>query len=390
MELIPPTNFDDALVDEFEAMGIKEVYGKLAVDFMGGARYASGLPNVSRKNLIKHIKKLHDAGINFNYILNAPCLSSEEFTRTGRKKIRELLNWLVLNGVKKVTVTIPYILQVIKDIYPDFKVCVSTYAQVDSCQKAKYWQDIGADEITLPDVSVNRNFKLLEKIRKGISIKLRLIGNTSCLPHCIFFQYHGLLASHGSQAAYFSKAGFAVDYCAIYCKYLRLLNPVNFIQSQWIRPEDLVFYEELGIDGIKLIDRRCSTNMLVKITKSYYERKYNGNLLDLLPAFHGTSAKSSGNFLLKLRYFFHPLQSNVFTIFRLNKMIDRLDIYIDNSKLDKFIGQIKKNDCESGNCGKCGYCDSVALDAVNYDKDYLEKMVKTYRGFLSDIIKGKI
>lgn len=389
MELIPPTNFDDVLVDEFAAMGIKEVYGKLAVDFIGGGRFAYGLPNISRKNLINHIKKLRDAGICFNYILNTPCLSSKEFTRTGRKRIKELLNWLVLNGVEKVTVTIPYILQVIKDIYPDFKVCVSTYAQVDSYQKAKYWQDIGADEITLLDTSVNRNFKLLKVIRGGISAKLRLIANTGCLRHCHLIQSHALSAAHGSQTSYFHKAGFTVDYCLIYCRYLRLLNPVDFIRSQWIRPEDINIYEEAGIDGIKLIDRGCSTATIVAITKSYYERKYSGNLLDLLPAFHGKSPRNLMNILLKIRYCLHPFENNIFNILKIHKKIEGINIYIDNAKLNGFISGLRVKDCDYLVCSNCGYCDKIAQEVIQYDKDYVDKICRVYKGLIKDIVKGK-
>lgn len=390
MELIPPTNFDDALIAEFKAMGIKETYGKLPIDFIGGGRFTSGLPNVSKKNLVRHIKKLKDAGISFNYILNATCLSAEEFTLSGRRKIRNLLYWLAANGIKKVTVAIPYILQMIKDIFPDFEVCVSTYAEVDSYQKAKYWQEIGADEITLLDTCVNRNFKLLKNIRNQITAKLRLIGNTSCLYHCHLFGYHALLSAHGSQTAYSHKAGFAVDYCAIYCRYLRSLNPVDFIRSQWIRPEDVNVYEELGIDGIKLIDRRCSTDTIIKITKSYYERKYDGNLLDLLPAFYGKCPRNFGNLWLKIRYYFHPFESNVFAILKLNAMIERINIYIDNTKLDGFIANLKDKDCDYSICSACGYCEKIALDVIRYDKDYMEKTVKAYRGLLDNIIKGKI
>jgi collagenase-like PrtC family protease len=390
IELIPPTNFDDALVTEFKALGIKEVYGKLAIDALGGGRFASGLPNVSRKRLVRHVKKLSDAGIDFNYILNAPCFSSREFTRSGRSSLRRLLDWLVVNGVRKVTVTIPYILQLIKDAYPDFKVSVSTYAQVDSCQKARYWQEIGADEITLLDTCLNRNFKLLKSIRSGIKVKLRLIGNTSCLPHCHLFQYHALLSAHGSQTAYSNKAGFAVDYCAIYCKYLRLANPVNFIYSQWIRPEDLGIYEEAGIDAIKLIDRRCSTATLINITRSYQKRSYDGNLLDLLPAFQGKSPKNPGNLLLKIKYYFHPLESNIFKIMELDKRMNGLDIYIDNAKLNGFIAGLKEKDCSYSSCPECGYCHKVASEAIRYDKDYLEKTARTYKSILDNIIQGKI
>ncbi len=389
MELIPPTNFDDTLVDEFKAMGIKETYGRLAIDVIGGGRFASCLPNVSKKDLVKHIGKLRNAGIKFNYILSAPCLSFEEFTHTGRKKIQELIHWLASNGVKKVTVSIPYILQIIKDMYPDFEVCVSTYAQVDSYQKAKYWQEFGADEITLLDTSVNRNFKLLKIIRNRITTKLRLIGNTSCLYHCPFFQYHALSSSHGSQTAYSHKAGFAVDYCFIYCKYLRLSNPVNFIHSQWIRPEDLNIYEDIGIDGIKLIDRRCPTDIILKITKSYYKRKYDGNLLDLLPGFHGRYPVNFGNLLLKIKYFFHLFESNIFSIFKLIKLSQNIDIVIDNRQLDGFIKKFVEEDCSIKNCSDCQYCDQIAKDVVKYDNEYLEKVKYLHKDFLDNLIKGR-
>lgn len=390
IELIPPTNFDDALIAEFKAMGIRETYGKLAIDALGGGRFASGLPNISRKRLAKHVKKLDDSGIDFNYILNSPCYSAQEFTRSGRKAIRGLLDWLVSNGVKKVTVTIPYILQIIKDAYPGLKVSVSTYAQVDSYQKARYWQEIGADEITLLDTCLNRNFKLLKIIRGGIKVKLRLIGNTSCLPHCHLFQYHALLSAHGSQTAYSNKAGFAVDYCAIYCKYLRLANPVNFIYSQWIRPEDLGIYEEAGIDAIKLIDRRCSTATLINITRSYHKRRYDGNLLDLLPAFQGKSPKNPGNLLLKIKYYFHPFESNIFKVMELDKQMKGLDIYIDNAKLNGFIAGLRDKDCNYSSCPECGYCNKVALEVIHCDSGYLERTAGIYKRILENIIKGKI
>ena len=276
-----------------------------------------------------------------------------------------------------------------KENYPELEVCVSTYAEVDSYQKAKYWQDMGADEITLLDTRVNRDFDLLADIRKRVTLKLRLIANTGCLLHCPFFQYHALLSTHGSQTAYSRKAGFAVDYCAIYCKYLRLLNPVNFIHSQWIRPEDLGIYEKLGIDGIKLIDRRCSTDLLVKITKTYAERKYDGNLLDLLPAFQGKSAKNLGNFLLKLRYFFHPFESDILGIIKLNKVIKKLDVYIDNARLDGFVSTLKDKDCRNKSCPECGYCAQIASAAIRFDQASLDEMLKTYAEAIKVMVKGK-
>ncbi len=181
-----------------------------------------------------------------------------------------------------------------------------------------------------------------------------------------------------------------MDYCAIYCKYSRLLDPVNFIYSQWIRPEDLGFYEEAGIDAVKLIDRRSPTETIIKVTRSYRQGRYDGNLLDLLPAFHGKSSRSFGNFLLKLRYYFHPLESDIFKIMELDSQLAGLDIYIDNRRLDGFISGLRDKDCSYSRCRQCGYCGKIAGEAIRYDKGYLEKTSALYKNILDNIIKGRL
>lgn len=389
MDLIAPTNWDHKLVPEYKALGIKEAYGKLATDAIGGGRPAYILPNVSRKRAAAHIGKLHDAGIRFNYILNAPCLSSQEFTRTGRARIYKLLNWLVSIGVDKVTVTIPYLLQMIKDKFPTLEVCVSVFAGVDSLEKALFWQEIGVDEITLLQTALNRNFGQLKLIRKNVKCRLRLLGNTGCLYQCPLIGYHASISSHASQTRYSNKAGFMIDYCSLSCKYLRLTKPERFIRSNWIRPEDLHIYEEIGIDGIKLVDRRCSTEHLIKIARSYSKRYFEGNLLELLPLFHGGLPLTKETLLLKLKYFFHPFESNIFAIPQLKTIVQDLNIYIDNRKLDGFIKKFMEQDCDAEVCSDCQYCDQVAKEVIQYDREYLERLKSFYRGFLNNLAKGK-
>jgi collagenase-like PrtC family protease len=389
MDLIAPTNWDNNLIPEYKTLGIKEAYGKMAIDVIGGGRPAYILPNVSKNEVTKHIALLHDAGIRFNYILNAPCLNSQEFTRTGRARIHALLNWLVKIGVDKVTVTIPYLLLMIKNKHSSLDVCVSVFAGVDSLEKALFWQGIGADEITLLQTALNRNFGQLKLIRKNIKCKLRLLGNTGCLYHCPLIAYHGLISSHASQKEHSRKAGFTYDYCSLFCRYLRLLEPGKFISSNWIRPEDLPIYEEIGIDGIKLVDRRCSTEQLIKIATAYSKTHYEGNFVELLPMFHGRQRVTKKNLWLKIKYFFHPLESNMFALSKLDTLAQDLNIHIDNRKLDGFIKKFMEQDCDASNCHDCQYCDRVAKDVIRYDKAYLEKIKSAYNEFLNNVTKGK-
>ena len=389
MDLIAPTNWDDALILEFKNLGINEVYGKLGIDVIGGGRAAHMLPDVSRKGAGSHIKKLREAGIKFNYLLNSPCLHSREFTHSGRVKIQKLVNWLVNIGVDKVTVTIPYLAQLIKDAYPSLKISVSVFAGVDCVEKALFWQNIGADEITLLQTAVNRNFNRLRLIRKNTSCRLRLLGNTGCLYLCPIIGYHATTSAHASQAAFSHKAGFAFDYCSLFCRYLRLQDPSWFIKSNWIRPEDLHIYEDIGIDSIKLVDRSCSTEQLIKICRSYSSRRFEGNLFELLPLFQGRQGLNKRNFLLKIKYFFHPLETNMFNLLKLRPLVQDLKIHLDNRKLDGFIDKFMEVDCSVTDCSDCLYCNRIAKEALSYDKGYLANLTASYKEFFSGLAKGE-
>jgi len=385
MDIIAPTNWDAGLVAEYKKSGVKEVYAKMAIDFIGGGRPAYILPSITRKHAEEHIHLFRDAGIKFNYILNAPSLNSQEFTRSGKTHINRLLKWLTKAGVDKVTVTIPYLLQFVKKEHPSLKTCVSVFAGVDSVNKALFWQGLGADEITLLQTSLNRNFNQLKLIRKNVKLRLKLIGNTGCLYQCPLIGYHALISSHASQRQHSHRAGLMYDYCSLFCRYLRLDEPVKFIRSNWIRPEDLHIYEGIGIDGIKLVDRSCSTEQLIKIVSSYSKRYFEGNLLELLPLFYGRSRSIRKGLLLKIRYLFHPFENDIFSLPKLNVLVQDLEIQINNRELDGFIDKFLEKDCSTIDCLDCQYCDQVAEKVVRYDKLYVDTLKDKYKEFLDKL-----
>jgi collagenase-like PrtC family protease len=61
-------------------------------------------------------------------------------------------------GVRRVTVSTPFLLELVKRRFPEFKVRVGIYAQVDTPRRARFWEDLGADAIVLESFSINRNF----------------------------------------------------------------------------------------------------------------------------------------------------------------------------------------------------------------------------------------
>ncbi|MFA5231458.1 MAG: U32 family peptidase [Candidatus Omnitrophota bacterium] len=382
------TNWQNDLIPLVSRESVDEFYGKLAQDFVGGGRPAYSIPQVSRKAAAFHINEAKRFGRAFNYLLNATCLNNMELTRQGQKEICFLMDWLEGLGVERCTVAIPYLLEMIKKRYPKFKVYISTSSRVDSLERARHWEDLGADGIILDSVSVNRDFQLLRQLRSEVKCELVLIANVNCLYGCPFKNYHCTAISHASQSGAASK-GFFMDYSSLMCGYLRVKHPVNFIRADWIRPEDISLYERIGIDRIKLVDRTMSTEFIAAVTTAYINRRYEGNLLDLFANCRKKLMYNKRDFFRKMKYLFHPLQINLDQASKLKDLA--FDIfYLDNRALDGFLEHFVNNGCRLKSCQDCRYCQDLAERTIKVDRVLQKKIIDRYEQYLSRVISGDI
>ena len=366
MRLSISTNFQDDYIDEIKKFSVKEVYGKLNTDFVGGGRPSFMLPVIGKKKLGLFIKELHLNGIKFNYLLNSTCLNNREVTKKGYNKIRSDLDWLSEIGTDSVTVAISFLGQIIKKHYPQFNLHVSAFAGVRSLRHAQYWEELGADVITLEPQTLNREFSIIKNISSNIKAELQVIANQGCLYCCPNVNYHANLVSHASQSKHRSK-GFLIDYCAFECKTSRLNEKVNFIRADWIRPEDMKEYEKVGVKNFKLIQRNWTTMELVRVIKAYSEREYKGNLADLVEFLF-----RENTFLTlsrKIKYFLHPFKGDLYGAWKKYRRIKQKvgSVEIDNKSLDGFLDIFKKESCQMKNCNICRYCHTVADKVVKID-----------------------
>ncbi|MBL7197043.1 MAG: U32 family peptidase [Candidatus Omnitrophica bacterium] len=382
MEFSIPTNWQKELLQGLKQVNatcqIKEVYGKLSLDDVGGGRTASALAFVSQEEAKEQIKDLHRNGYKFNYLLNAVCMGNMEFTRKGQRKIRKLLEWLIENKIDSVTLANPYLAMWVKDNFPNLSISVSAMANIDSPNRAKFWESLGVDKITLPGPVFNRNFTLIKLLRKSIKCKLQLIANNACLLNCPVHIDHALMNCHASQKWHPCK-GYMFDYYLIMCRYRRLKEPINFIRSDWIRPEDIAFYEKLGIDSIKLVDRRLPTAMILKIIIAYLNRSYQGNLVDLFHTLQGKSFNAHKGWIKKIFYYSKShIHTNLLKMFKASSLLSSMKVSIDNQKLDNFLKDYPEN-CDLNFCDRCGYCKKVTEQAVKIDEVYLKDTVKLFK-----------
>lgn len=389
MKLSVPFNGQDDLIPQLKRYPeVVEVYGKLASDFIGGGKNSFQIPFISKRRFADNVKQAHKFGLEFNYLLNSSCLDNLEWTATGQKKIMGLINWLAGLNINAVTVATPYLLELVKKRFPKLKVYLSDLAYVNSIEKAKYWESLGTDRITLFNVDVNRNFTLLKNIRKNVKCELKLILNVNCLYKCPFYLSHANLASHGSQSEH-ALRGFVVDYCRLSCRYQQAMNPVDFIRSTWIRPEDVDYYEKIGIDFFKVIDRGMTTQTILSIVGSYVKKRFEGNLLDLFPDPSKSIMFVKKNLLSKIKYFFRPFTVNVFKLSKFAGLFTNA-IYIDNRKLDGFLEKLMHLECDKLSCQECGYCYGVAKSAIQINEAQIKILKKKYKDCLETIISGNL
>jgi collagenase-like PrtC family protease len=389
MRLSIPHNWQGDLVESIDLTSVDGFYGKLDLDILGGGRSSNVCPHVTRGAFKKEIKKIHNKGLKFTYLLNATCLDNKELSYAMTRRLSKLLDWLADSGVDSITVSLPYIFGFIKKKYPDFKIYVSTMAEVESPDKARVWEDLGADTITLYEVTVNRNFELIRRIRDAVKCKLQLIANNGCLYGCPYTIYHSLLCSHSSQSGHI-LGNFAIDFYRIMCSYKRVLDPVNFIRADWIRPEDISLYEDLGIDSLKLVNRGMNTASLRKIVSAYTKGSYDGNLFDLMPTPSKNIVFSRPSIIYLLRYFFHPRLVNLFKLKDMKGIFQESGVYIDNRKLDNFLVSLQNKNCDKKLCNDCNYCREVAADAVKIDHRIVNETKAKLEKFIDELVSGSL
>jgi collagenase-like PrtC family protease len=403
MRLSVSTNFDPGLIPRIKDYPVTDVFGKVTSDFVGGGRSAFMLPNVNRRRVEQHVAEAHKHGLAFTYLLNAACMDNMEYTRKGQREIRKILDWLAEIRVDAIVVSSPYLLKLIKRSYPSFAVKVSVFAQVDHVRKAQFWEELGADCITLDSLLVNREFELLSHIREKVTCDLQLLVNNNCLASCALSPNHMNALAHSSQSGHGLK-GFTIDYCYLTCSSMKLREKVNYIRSEWIRPEDISVYEGIGYNYFKVIERNCPTDVLAKRVKAYAERRYDGNLLDLIQAFGHAETPENKNFYGSevkrlLKFFFRPRQANpvrLAKVRRLTKMQGMLSllrkdppVYIDNRKLDGFINHFRNGGCKTKDCRECGYCHRVAEEVITVDPEHRRVCLELYDEIFDEMETGK-
>lgn len=266
------------LEEKYPDNKVREVFGNLSGSewssghgFLPKQTFAKDLPELE-----KYIIELDKYGYDFNYTFNAEYLNNADITESGLEKIGRYVENLVNIGVKRITIASPALMLYIRERFPRLKITVSSITNVDSVIRAKELDSIGVDTIVFGE-DLTRNFQMLNSIKDNINASTEIIVNSKCTFNCLYrvFHYASVNCPNQDRDVIFNYGKHCFNY--------RQQDPVQYIKSLWIRPEDIEVYSENGVDLFKIIGREQLNKVdLYRMVETYFSQNYEGNLLDLI------------------------------------------------------------------------------------------------------------
>jgi len=391
MKLSVAANWDLELLDGLQEIPeVTSIYAKLPFDVVGGGRAGLVIPSVDWDFAASYIDAAHKRGLSFCYLINAPCLGSLEQTKEGQNQILSLVGKLIDMGVDSVSIANLAVVALVRQNFPDLAIRGSVLSWPTNLPRLKYQESLGVDPLIIPYSEFNRHFNMLSKIRSGLSCDMQLFVNVSCIYNCHYLGEHANSVGHASQIAQNSQGPNSfLDIYLWQCTRRRLLHPELFLMSRWIRPEDLQRYEAMGFDEFKIIDRSRSTPWLLRATKAYADRGYDGNLLDILSlemlgdpvGFHSDIEDQIPE---RMRHYKKEERQLMLRMLKLRRRLLALDIHIDNAELSEFLNGFETINCAETFCENCRHCHRYAEKAIRYDRDEAEILAADISKLLED------
>ncbi len=391
MKLSVAANWDLELLDGLgEIPEVTSIYAKLPFDVVGGGRAGVVIPSVDWDFAASYINTARQQGLSFCYLINAPCLGNLEQTEEGQKQILALVGQLVDMGVDSVSIANLAVVALVRRNFPNLAIRGSVLSWPTNLSRLKYQESLGVDPLIIPYSEFNRDFSTLPKIRSGLSCDMQLFVNVSCIYNCSYLGEHANSVGHASQLGLNNQRPNAfLDFYLWQCTRRRLLHPELLLMSRWIRPEDLHQYEAMGFDEFKIIDRSRSTAWLLRATRAYADRNYDGNLLDILslemlgdPA--GFHSDIENQIPERMRHYKTKERQLMSRMLKLRRRLLALDIYIDNAELSDFLDGFRKINCAETYCENCRYCHKYAERAVRFDRAEAEILAADISKLLED------
>lgn len=337
-----PADFKEATVKRIYELNertkdskVVEFYGQITDGGMHSGRSLDSLPPINLSQLERYTKDLLDYGMRFNYTINQSCSSNTEFSKKGRENMIALLKDLRNIGINDLTIALPSAMEIALECFPDMNVKASAICEINSVYKAEFYKALGVSRIVI-DPDIVRDFELLKRIYDVFGEGIEVIATNTCMRNCPYKMFHYNNSAHGGDS---TEDTDVKEYYEYRCFYQTAGKPHYILNTNWVRPEDIHLYSNIGVSHYK-IDGRSHIHKgdILKTLEVYFKESFDGNLFDLF-------------------YFFQEESNEM--------------MYLDNKSLNGFVDRFYESPHFCKNiCENCNYCMGYFEKSESTKKSY--------------------
>ncbi|WP_027371496.1 hypothetical protein [Desulfovermiculus halophilus] len=287
---LPQADYADFLAQN--SSRLDGVYFSLHTDRLLDAR--AGVAPHSLQDMIRHLRTIRDtpkfALLNSRF-QNPSSLLDPGWVDSALEPLAALHRAGCLDGIVYVD---PYLLQALSDRAPDLcshlQAVPGVNAMLDSLPRINQHLELITHTAFMSpgklilDRSLNRDLSRLREISSSCArlwpgMRLGLLANEGCLPHCPFKLSHDAAISLGRMDPALERT---LDLnTSLGCARAFARDPSLILRSPFIRPEDAAAYSP-WIQTIKLGGRTRGAGVMRKVLSIYLKGAYAGNLLELM------------------------------------------------------------------------------------------------------------
>ena len=268
---------------------ISEIYVSIENSRFGSGRnyvHEIDIPEIARQ-----VKFAEKHNIDISLAFNTVCFGLEKFKKGFQDDLARMAGDLYNSGVHHIIISDPFVMEIIKEKVPHLKIIVSVFAEVDSLNRLEFYNKMGVDRIIIPH-ELNRNPDKLKTFVEKSKCDLEVILNLACYHYCARGDCHSMYTGHYTGDMRNKTFG---DYYTSWCYRHKVNSPGGFLSQDWIRPEDVHRYEEMGIKYFKIAGRATATSWIIRTAKAYLDRSYDGSLSDLITSYYPFTDRFEGD-----------------------------------------------------------------------------------------------
>ena len=269
----------EEIINDESSKYIKEFFVAAPKEIVNTGRFKTH--PVDYKTLEKITNLAHSSEIEITVLTNAFCLGKNDTSREFKNRYRDFILFLDKIGVNTLHIAHPVLIEIVRSLDVSIKIALSVYAEVTSPVLAKEYKQMGVNRINLP-AYINKNLKLIKRIKEYANIPLELYVNSKCLNsgQCPYRGAHKCFKAHQEVLNEEDWDSIKDPYLAM-CSARRKSNIFQIIYTPLVRPEDLHIYKKLGINTFKIATRSAPPEKTIQLVQAYGSEYFDGPIGEL-------------------------------------------------------------------------------------------------------------